>query len=983
MTHHQQYQVDTHQQDDTANQTWPLATTGSLSTHPTKTSAKTFSVGRVTNTLSEDKLAWRRQCNKESKRRSRARLKSPEKTADESAKRQQRRESSSPEKRAGDNAKRREEYAKKSPEKRAKDNAKRREKYAKKSPETRANANAKKREDYAKKSPEKRAGDNAKRREDYAKMSPEKRAQGNAKRREEYAKKSPEKRAQDNAKRREDYAKMSPDKKEALNDRKAELQRKKYYSPRLWEINEERRYKYLHMSRNECERVRKYTRERVWLHRARKMGPSVECADVKCKTLVPLSRDERFCGRHRGPIVARSGWDGKGFGTAYKNRQDEDSIISLQALIWKYGDLTQCADPDCKTNTNLGPYLTAGHKCVRCRVDERDTCNHGYPELVQMFDWGGFPKYCQVCQPGCIDIEYHHAQPIEYKCYNQAMYSSVIEPFVSMKDLGSFHFLLEPFISTIDLGSWVWVEQTLELPIDMQNCINTECLHYCFMGYCSSNCKKKDRHIQVLRSYDSKFGGRFKLLLQFRNRALEWYSKTTKPEDRDSNFVWRTQAKCDCCSSEFEVQDLISCDDKGHLVCKKCLQNHVQATFEHRRQAALIKDESFVQFKMEWSLAQSMQSPNDFDIECPNCGCIFRDQVLRDFLDLQLPVQAKKKEENESAAVSIQTAFRRFRIRWRYYHSKYGREKIDHIRSYIRKRNELLQREKAAVSIQTTFREWKIAKIQHLLFQNNNTFHDLLLNIKLKNNLERSTYDYYHPRHSNYLEWRDLVNGYTDEAISPPSNEMIRYFDSLFRGYWVSEERWDRENLAALSIQTAYRWWKGMNISDCLMRNKSFVKLKYHVSLKKWISHDLSAHTTKIMESHRRVERPQTSTCEMIKSTRPLLRLSNNVRGGQTLNWSNDPCSVCWDINKPAMRGLVSTFQRNKIEVRNLSLILLTIVVPMLLLLSTRLTLSLAANSNLQLQQDKHRLLILLIMYSVLHCDYQDCSQRCICVLVC
>ena len=232
---HQQYQVDTHEQDDTVNQPWPSATTGPLSTHPTETSAKTFSVGCVTNTLSEDKLAWRRQGNKESKRRSRARLKSPEKTADESAKRQQRRESSSPEKRAGDNAKRREEYAKKSPATRAKDNAKRREKYAKKSPETRANANAKKREDYAKKSPEIRADDLAK--------------------------------------RREDYAKMSPDKKKALNDRKAELQRKKYYSPRLWEINEERRYKYLHMSADEHHRVTNQTSERVWLHRARKMGP--------------------------------------------------------------------------------------------------------------------------------------------------------------------------------------------------------------------------------------------------------------------------------------------------------------------------------------------------------------------------------------------------------------------------------------------------------------------------------------------------------------------------------------------------------------------------------------------------------------------------------------------------------------------------------------------------------------------------------------
>ena len=726
---------------------------------------------------------------------------------------------------------------------------------------------------------------------------------------------------------------MSPDKKKALNDRKAELQRKKYYSPRLWEINEERRYKYLHMSADEHHRVTNQTSKRVWLHRARKMGPSVECADVKCKTLVPLSRDERFCGRHRGPIVARSGWDGKGFGTVYKNRQDEDSIISLQALIWKYGDLTQCADPDCKTNTNLGPYLTAGHKCADCCVNERDTCNHGYPELVQMFDWGGFPKYCQVCQPGCIDIEYHHAQPIEYKCYNQAMYSSVIEPFISMKDLAidkcynqaMYSSVFEPFISMIDLGSWVWVEHTPQLPTDMQNCIDTECLHYCFMGYCSSNCKKKERHIQVLRSYDSKFGSKFKLLLQFRNRALEYYTITTKPEDRDSNFVWRTRAKCDCCSSEFEVQDLISCDDKGHLVCKKCLQNHVQATFEHRRQAVLIKDESFVQFKMEWSLAQSMQSPNDFDIECPTCGCIFRDQVIRELLDLQLPVQAKK--ENESAAVSIQTTFRRFRMRWRYYHSNYGRKKIDHIRTYIRKRNELLQREKAAVLIQTTFREWKIAKIQHLLFQkNNNTFHNLLLNINLKNNLERNTY-YYHPWHSNYLEWRDSVsvNG------SPPSNEIFRYFDSLFRGYWVSEERWHRENLAALSIQTAYRWWKGINMCGCLMRNKSFAKLKYHVSLKKWISHDLSAHATKIMESHRRVERPQTSTYEMIKSTRPLLRLSNNVRRGQTLKRSNDPCSVGWDMNKPVMRGLVSTDEwarRKNIEVRNISLILLTIVVP-------------------------------------------------------
>ena len=134
-----------------------------------------------------------------------------------------------------------------------------------------------------------------------------------------------------------------------------------------------------------------------------------------------------------------------------------------------------------------------------------------------------------------------------------------------------------------------------------------------------------------------------------------------------------------------------------------------------------------------------------------------------------------------------------------------------------------------------------------------------------------------------------------------------------------------------LHIQTAYRWWKGINMCGCLKRNKSFAKLKYHVSLKKWISHDLSAHATKIMESHRRVERPQTSTYEMIKSTRPLLRLSNNVRRGQTLKRSNDPCSVGWDMNKPVMRGLVSTDEwarRKNIEVRNISLILLTIVVP-------------------------------------------------------
>jgi len=107
------------------------------------------------------------------------------------------------------------------------------------------------------------------------------------------------------------------------------------------------------------------------------------------------------------------------------------------------------------------------------------------------------------------------------------------------------------------------------------------------------------------------------------------------------------------------------------------------------------------------------------------------------------------------------------------------------------------------------------------------------------------------------------------------------------------------------------------------MRNKSFAKLKYHVSLKKWISHDLSAHATKIMESHRRVERPQTSTYEMIKSTRPSLRL-----------------------NKPVMRGLVSTDEwarRKKMEVRNLSLILLSSYH-----VSTCLTSSLAVNSNLQ-----------------------------------
>ena len=110
-----------------------------------------------------------------------------------------------------------------------------------------------------------------------------------------------------------------------------------------------------------------------------------------------------------------------------------------------------------------------------------------------------------------------------------------------------------------------------------------------------------------------------------------------------------------------------------------CLQNHVQATFEHRRQASLVQDESSVQFKIEL-LAQSMQSPNDFDIECPNCGCIFRDVILRKMLGLPLPVQAKT--EKESAAVIIQTTFRRFRIRWRYCHSNYCRQKIVCLRSY-------------------------------------------------------------------------------------------------------------------------------------------------------------------------------------------------------------------------------------------------------------------------------------------------------------
>jgi len=104
----------------------------------------------------------------------------------------------------------------------------------------------------------------------------------------------------------------------------------KYQSSNLQAVNYERRLKYLLMPEKEKSIVRRNGRDRTRIHRAKKMGQSVECAAYKCKSLVPLLRDERYCYLHRGCQRIKSGWDGEPIEAVYKNRSGLDAKISLQ-----------------------------------------------------------------------------------------------------------------------------------------------------------------------------------------------------------------------------------------------------------------------------------------------------------------------------------------------------------------------------------------------------------------------------------------------------------------------------------------------------------------------------------------------------------------------------------------------------------------------------------------------------------------------------
>ena len=146
-----------------------------------------------------------------------------------------------------------------------------------------------------------------------------------AKRKERRDRRPPEKKAEDNANRRLDWA----DKKEDANANR----RQKYQSSNLRAVNEKRRLKYLQMTSEEKSIVRKEGAERFRIHRAKMIGPSVECAEYGCKSLVPLIRDERYCYWHRGYQRIKKGWNREPIEVVYKNRSGLDAKISLQALI--------------------------------------------------------------------------------------------------------------------------------------------------------------------------------------------------------------------------------------------------------------------------------------------------------------------------------------------------------------------------------------------------------------------------------------------------------------------------------------------------------------------------------------------------------------------------------------------------------------------------------------------------------------------------
>jgi len=440
----------------------------------------------------------------------------------------------------------------------------------------------------------------------------------------------------DNANRRLDWA----DKKEDANANR----RQKYQSSNLQAVNEKRRLKYLQMTDVEKSIVREKGAERFRIHRAKMIGPSVECAAYKCKSLVPLLRDERYCYSHRGCQRIKSGWDGEPIEAVYKNRSGLDAKISLQALIEKFGDLHQCEGPNCKLKTNLGPCLKSGYINSRGRR---------VPKSFEAFDWGGFPKFCQVCEP---EIDEHRNQPLELKCSSQEMYSKVIESFVTRKDT---------------------------LPTEMQKLIESECLFYCFMGYCTSDCKSRDKHKAVWRSYYSDLGDRFRRLLQFRDASFKSYNSAMSISASKANYTWTLFAKCHHCSEEYNLQDLIgqaSMIQANSLSCRNCLLQHANNTFEHRKRSLLLQDGSCyktydgrsirIQTFLE-ELATSFHSSKPLHISCQRTGGLYDDDnEIRSFLGIQEVAQdtsqSKEERKRELAATSIQKTFRRFSTMWRY-----------------------------------------------------------------------------------------------------------------------------------------------------------------------------------------------------------------------------------------------------------------------------------------------------------------------------
>ena len=55
-----------------------------------------------------------------------------------------------------------------------------------------------------------------------------------------------------------------------------------------------------------------------------------------------------------------------------------------------------------------------------------------------------------------------------------------------------------------------------------------ECLRYCYLGNCNSNCERKDNHTPVKQGTD-----RFKNLVKFRKEALDLYNKDKKSGNED------------------------------------------------------------------------------------------------------------------------------------------------------------------------------------------------------------------------------------------------------------------------------------------------------------------------------------------------------------------------------------------------------------------------------------------------------------------